>query len=107
MSEENSENAVSTAEKSNYRLPSNLTLQHITKLSIVNDKPIMLDYWTKSLDKEIIIGIRESGEKLLVKSEEEYTSPVVKIYKVEQDYIIETENSLYLADSSIATKRIS
>ena len=96
-----------TSANANYRLPSNLTMQHITKLSIVNDKPIMLDYWTKSLENTIIIGIRESGEKLLVKSEEEYTSPISKIYKVESDYIIETENSLYLADSSIATKRIS
>ena len=96
-----------TSTNANYRLPSNLTMQHITKLSIVNDKPIMLDYWTKSLENTIIIGIRESGEKLLVKSEEEYTSPISKIYKVESDYIIETENSLYLADSSIATKRIS
>ena len=96
-----------TSTNANYRLPSNLTMQHITKLSIVNDKPIMLDYWTKSLENTIIIGIRESGEKLLVKSEEEYTSPISKIYKVETDYIIETENSLYLADSSIATKRIS
>ena len=91
----------------NYRLPTNLTMQHISKLAIVNDKPIMFDYWTKSLENTIIIGIREGGEKLLVKSEEEYTSPISKIYKVETDYIIETENSLYLADSSIATKRIS
>lgn len=96
-----------TSSTSNYRLPSNLTMQHITKIGIVNDKPIMLDYWTKSLNNEIIIGIREGGEKLLVKSEEEYTSPISKIYKVENDYIIETENSLYLADSSISTKRIS
>jgi len=96
-----------TSTNANYRLPTNLTMQHITKLSIVNDKPIMLDYWTKSLENTIIIGIRESGEKLLVKSEEEYTSPISKIYKVETDYIIETENSLYLADSNIATKRIS
>ena len=96
-----------TPTNANYRLPTNLTMQHITKLSIVNDKPIMLDYWTKSLENTIIIGIRESGEKLLVKSEEEYTSPISKIYKVDTDYIIETENSLYLADSNIATKRIS
>tara|TARA_B100001059_G_C17839557_1_gene591096 strand:+ start:2073 stop:2384 length:312 start_codon:yes stop_codon:yes gene_type:complete len=96
-----------TSSTSNYRLPSDLTMQHITKIGIVNDKPIMLDYWTKSLNNEIIIGIREGGEKLLVKSEEEYTSPISKIYKVENDYIIETENSLYLADSSISTKRIS
>ena len=96
-----------TVTTSNYRLPGDLTMQHITKIGIVNDKPIMLDYWTKSLAGEIIIGIREGGEKLLVKSEEEYTSPISKIYKVEKDYIIETENSLYLADSSIPTKRIS
>ena len=89
------------------QLPSDSVLRNAAKLSITEDKPIMLDYWTKSLENTIIIGIREGGEKLLVKSEEEYTSPISKIYKVETDYIIETENSLYLADSSIATKRIS
>ena len=30
----------------NYRLPSNTTLQHASKISIVEDKPLMLDYWT-------------------------------------------------------------
>ena len=95
---------------SNYRLPSNLATQHIFKLSIVQDKPIMMDYWTKSLDKDVLIGVRgqnDGGEKLLVKSEDEYTSPIVKIYKVETDFIIETENSLYLADAQIPHKRIS
>ena len=67
----------------NYRLPTGITLQHCAKLAVVEDKPIMFDYWTASCDKEVLIGVRESGEKLLVKSEEEYTSPVSKIYKVE------------------------
>ena len=41
--------------------------------------------------------VRENdSEKLLVKSEEEYTSPVSKIYKVETEYIIVTENSIYV-----------
>ena len=35
----------------NYKLPSNLTLQHSVKLGIVEDKPLMFDYWTHSLDK--------------------------------------------------------
>ena len=96
-----------TNSEEQYQLPPASIWPQIAKLSITDDKPIMLDYWTKSLENTIIIGIRESGEKLLVKSEEEYTSPISKIYKVETDYIIETENSLYLADSSIATKRIS
>ena len=50
---------------------------------------------------------REGGEKLLVKSEDEYTSPVSKIYKVDREYIIITDNSIYLVSAEIDTKRIS
>jgi hypothetical protein len=67
----------------------------------------MLDYWTASLDKTVLIGVKENGEKLLVKSEEEYTSPIGKIYKVAKEYIVITENSIYLVDVEIPTKRIS
>ena len=93
--------------QSGYRLPENNTLQHAAKLAIVEDKPIMLDYWTNSLDKSVLIGVKENKEKLLVKSEEEYTSPISKIYKVGKEYIIVTENSIYLVDVEIPTKRIS
>jgi hypothetical protein len=95
------------AANSGYRLPDITTLQHAAKLSIVEDKPIMLDYWTFSLDKTVLIGLKENSEKLLVKSEEEYTSPVSKIYKVSNEYIIITENSIYIVDVNIPTKRIS
>jgi hypothetical protein len=90
-----------------YRLPENNTLQHTAKLAIVEDKPIMMDYWTSSLDKTVLIGVKENQEKLLVKSEDEYTSPISKIYKVGKEYIIITENSIYLVDVEIPTKRIS
>ena len=89
-----------------YRLPENTTLQHAAKLSIVEDKPIMLDYWTNSLDKSVLIGVKDNKEKLLVKSEEEYTSPIAKIFKVGKEYIIMTENSIYIVDVEIPTKRI-
>ena len=101
MSEESS--AASTEQQSNYRLPHGTTLQHCAKLSIVEDKPIMFDYWTGSLDKEVLIGVRESGEKLLVKSEDEYTSPIAKIYKVESEYIIITSTYFSILESKIAT----
>jgi hypothetical protein len=93
--------------ESQYTSPSNQCLQHIVKISVVDDKPIMMDYWTHSQDKKVLIGVRENGEKLLVKSEDEYTSPIEKIYKVEGEYIIVTENSLYIVSNKIATKRIS
>lgn len=104
MSEETSENS-STSE--NYKLPQGVTLQHCAKLSIVEDKPIMFDYWTDSCDKKVLIGVRENGEKLLVKSADEYTSPITKIYKVETEFIIITENSIYVVSSDIDTKRVS
>ena len=108
MSEqETSTSNKSVEEASNYRLPTQVTMQHTLKLSIVEDRPIMMDYWTSSLDKTVLVGVKENGEKLLVKSEDEYTSPISKIYKVETEYIIVTENSIYLVSSDIPTKRIS
>jgi hypothetical protein len=96
-----------STKEGNYSSPSNTCLQHVVKIAVVDDKPIMLDYWTASQDNKVLIGVRENGEKLLVKSEEEYTSPIDKIYKVENEYIIATENSLYIVSSKIPTKRIS
>ena len=94
-------------EPTNYTLPDNSIWNHISKLSIIYDKPIMLDYWTESLDKKVVIGIRENGEKLLVKNPEEYTSPISKIFKVTGCYIICTENSIYVTSADISSKRIS
>jgi len=101
------ESKTTQSEASSFRLPDIKTLQHASKLAIVDDKPIMLDYWNDSLEKTVLIGVKENQEKLLVKSEEEYTSPIVKIYKTGSEYIIATENSIYLVDVEIPTKRIS
>ena len=94
------------APESNYRLPSDITLKHAAKLAIVEDKPILLDYWSNSLDKKALVGVKENGEKLLVKSEDEYTSPIAKFYKSGTEYIIITENSIYLVSSDIPTRKI-
>jgi len=91
----------------NYRLPSDITMKHAAKLSIVDDKPIMMDYWTASLDKKALIGAKENGEKLLVKSEDEYTSTIAKFYKSGTEYIVITENSIYLVSNEIPTRKIS
>ena len=88
------------------RIPTYACFQHATKVAILEDKPIILDYWTSSLDKTCLIGVRSNNEKLLVKSEDEYTSPIQKIYKVGADFIIMTENSIYLVCASIPTKKI-
>lgn len=91
----------------NYRLPADVTMKHAAKLSIVDDKPIMMDYWTASLDKKALIGAKENSEKLLVKSEDEYTSIIQKFYKSGTEYIVITENSIYIVSSEIPTRKIS
>ena len=99
----------SSDSSSTYQLPPAGVLSQATRLAIVEDKPIMLDYWVDSLNPSsgVIIGVKDTGEKLLVKSEDEYTSPVGKIYKVENSYICITENSIYLVSNSVKSKKIS
>jgi hypothetical protein len=107
MSDNKSTKKTEAAASFNYRLPSDVTMKHASKLSIVEDKPIMLDYWTHSLDKKALIGARDNGEKLLVKTEDEYTSTIQKFYKSGTEYIIITENSIYIVSSDIPTRKIS
>ena len=99
-------NSSNSSSNSSVRLPSNTCMQHASKLAIADDRPIMLDYWMLSLEKKVIIGVKENGEKLLVKSEDEYTSPIGKIFKIESEYIILTENSIYVVSSDIQSNRI-
>lgn len=96
-------------EKETLNLPSETTLKNASKLSIQEDKPIMLDYWVDSCedDSTVMIGVKSNEEKLLVRSSEEFTSPISKIYKVSEEYIIMTENSIYVVSSKISTRRIS
>lgn len=99
--------ATTTSNNVNYRLPDKVTLENAVKWAIIEDRPIMMDYWADSLEKKVMIGVRENQEKLLVKNPEEYTSPIGKIFKHNQDYIVMTENSIYLVDATIPIRRIS
>ena len=89
------------------QLPPSSIWNNVAKIAITEDKPIMLDYWVDSLNKDVLIGVKENDEKLLVKNAEEYTSPIVKIYRLESVFIICTENSIYVTSSDIDKRRIS
>ena len=97
-------NTVQSLDK--YRMPLKETLEHAVKMAIMEDRPILMDYWTSSLYKKSVIGIKETdGTKTLIKSSEEYTSNIIKILKKNEDYIIVTENSIYIIDASIPLKK--
>lgn len=90
------------------KIPSEGVLKHASKIAISDDKPILLDYWADSYgEATVLIGVKENDEKLLVRSSEEYTSPISKIFKVCEEYIVITENSIYIVSTEIPSKRIS
>tara|TARA_B100001093_G_C26826247_1_gene1014152 strand:- start:725 stop:1021 length:297 start_codon:yes stop_codon:yes gene_type:complete len=95
------------SEEEQYQLPPTTIWNHVSKIAISEDKPIMLDYWVDSIEKNVFIGLKPDDEKLLVKSSEEYTSPISRIYKVDSVFIICTENSIYLTSSEIDKRRVS
>lgn len=88
-------------------LPHATTLLHAAKLAIQQDKPIQLDYYVESATNKAFIGEDpETKEKMLVKSNEEFTSLIGKIYKVQEDFIIMTENSIYIVSGKVQKRRI-
>jgi hypothetical protein len=92
-------------------VPSAMALLTASKLAIKKDKPIMLDYFVDSISGKAFLGEdTETKERMLVKSMEEFTSQIDKVYKAgppgQEEYIIETENSIYIASSKIQRRRI-
>jgi len=90
-------------------LPNEKVLIHAAKIAMEQDKPILLDYYkeTKAGGTAFLGEDKETKEKILVKNPEEYTSPVQKMFKAKDDYIIVTENSVYVVSGSIKKKEIS
>jgi hypothetical protein len=84
-------------------VPSAETLTNTARLSIQHDRPILYDYWQ---DANVFIGVKQGDEKLLVKNQQEYTSPIEKMFQSGSEYIIMTENSIYVTKSTIQSKRI-
>ena len=89
-------------------LPNPSTLLQASKLAMAEDKPIHLDYFTDTTTGKAYMGEdSETKEKMLVRSEEEYTSLIQKIFKVAEDFIVITENSIYLISGATKKKTIS
>jgi len=89
-------------------LPNEKVLSHAAKIAMEQDKPILLDYYTETrLGRAFLGEDGETKEKILVKNPEEYTSPIQKMFKAKDDYIIVTENSIYIVSGLIKKKTIS
>lgn len=88
-------------------VPNDKTLKHAARIAIENDKPILLDYYNDTRIGKAFLGEDSvSKEKMLVRSEDEYTSLIQKIFKVTEDFIIITENSIYIIHGTTKKKTI-
>jgi len=89
-------------------LPNDKTLKHAARIAIEQDKPICLDYFNDTKEQKAFLGEDEkTKEKMLVRSAEEYTSLIHRIFKVTEDFIVITENSVYIIHGSTKKKTIS
>lgn len=89
-------------------VPHPTTLAHAARLAIQSDKPIMLDYYVDTAVNRAFLGEDEAAKQcVLVKSKDEFTSSVTRRFQVGEDFIIMTENSIYIVSGKITRKRIS
>jgi hypothetical protein len=87
--------------------PSPQTLVQAAKIAIEQDRAIMLDYYRQTAGGIAFLGEDpETKERVLVKSKDEFTSLIKKLYKVGDDFIILTENSLYVVSGKIQKRKV-
>jgi len=88
--------------KTKVGLPSDKTMQQAVKLSIKLVKPICFYFYVDSLKGKVSI-MTDGDDKIVFKNEDEHTSPITNTFKCENEYIIITENTIYIisADTKI------
>ena len=88
-------------------LPPAQTLLQAAKIAIEQDRAMMLDYYRQTYAGTAFLGEDpDTKERILVKSKEEFTSLIKKLYKVGDDFIILTENSLYIVSGKIQKRKV-
>lgn len=103
----NTTTTTATVPASGEIVPCDAIWPHVRRLAIQQDKPILLDYYVESATGKAFMGEdQETKERMLVKSSDEFTSLIQKVYKVGEDFIIMTENSIYVVSGKIQKRRI-
>jgi hypothetical protein len=90
-------------------IPSSTVMLQAAKLAIDQDRAIMLDYYVQTVNGTAFLGedSENKEQRILVKSKEEFTSLIKKVYKVgEDDLIVLTENSLYIVSNKIQKRKV-
>lgn len=100
---------VSDMEEPSLQIPHTTTMQHAANLGISQDRPIMLDYYSSSIQGECRLVKTQEQDTILYKNDNEYTSPLRKVFQIDgstdsnnaKDIICISENSIYIVHSTI------
>ena len=99
--------AAATTSTASPLLPSASTMLQAAKLAIEQDRAIMMDYYQESAQGTAYLGEDpDTKERILIKSKEEFTSLISKLFKVGEDFIVLTENSLYIISMKIRKRQV-
>jgi hypothetical protein len=90
------------AAKPKVTLASAKTMEQAQKLSIKLVKPVCFYFYVDSLRGKVCIQ-SDGEDRIIFKNEDEHTSPILNTFKCETEYIIVTENTIYIisADTKI------
>ena len=89
-------------------IPSAAALLQAARIGIKEDRPIQMDYYVDTVNGKACIGEDVArNEKVLFKSLTEFTSLIQKIFKVGNDFLVLTENSIYIVSGLIKKRGIS
>ena len=80
-------------------IPNADTLTQACKLSIKLQKPMCFYFYVDSLKGSICIASNDD-DKIIYKSNDEHTSPIQNTYKVNNEYLVVTENTIYVISAS-------
>ena len=88
-------------------LPDAMTLLHAARFAQQLDCPIQMDYYADSCVKKAYIGEDpETKDKILMKTMDEYTSLIKRIMRASDNYIVQTENSIYIVSGKVEKRKV-
>lgn len=90
---------MSAQEGGKITLPCDKTLSQAAKLSIKVSKPICFYFYIDSCKGQAQI-VSHEGDKIVYKNNDEHTSPIKNTYKVGNEYLVVTENTIYVLSAN-------
>ena len=85
--------------------PSETTLLKAFKLSLKLTKPLDTYFYVDSYRGKVCI-INDGEEMIIYKNDDEHTSPILKVFNSEENYIVVTTNSIYIINGSTEIRNV-